>query len=155
LRIASDEADIAIVQVLGIEGPVPFVDLASTPPAPGDPVIVMGYPLGLKALIARSDAAFVEELRQQGTADFFDQAQQIATAGFMKPLATSGIVGQVTKANVVYDAETTLGGSGGPVLSLDGRVVAVNTAIFPEFGGSNLGVPAARARELFERLTGG
>ena len=35
-----------------------------------------------------------------------------------------------------------------PVLSLDGRVVAINSAILPEFGGSNLGVPAARAREL-------
>ena len=155
LRVASDEADLAIVQVLGMEGPAPFVELASTAPSPGDPVIVMGYPLGLKALIARSDADFVASLRQQGTVDFFEQARQIATAGFMKPLATRGIVGQITNANIVYDAETTLGGSGGPVLSLDGRVVAVNTAILPEFGGSNLGVPVARARELFERLRGG
>ena len=155
LRVASDEADLAIVQVLGIEGPVPFVELASTAPSLGDPVIVMGYPLGLKALIARSDADFVASLRQQGTVNFFEQARQIATAGFMKPLATRGIVGQITNANIVYDAETTLGGSGGPVLSLDGKVVAVNTAILPEFGGSNLGVPVARARELFERLPGG
>ena len=155
LRVASDEADLAVVQVLGVDGPVPFVELASTAPSLGDPVIVMGYPLGLKALIARSDADFVEGLRQQGTVDFFEQARQIATAGFMKPLATRGIVGQITNANIVYDAETTLGGSGGPVLSLDGRVVAVNTAILPEFGGSNLGVPVARARELFERLRGG
>jgi S1-C subfamily serine protease len=73
----------------------------------------------------------------------------------MKPLATRGIVGQVTSANVVYDAETTRGGSGGPVLSLDGRVVAVNTAILPEFGGSNLGIPVARVRALIERASGG
>ena len=98
LRVASDEADLAVVQVLGVEGPVPFLELASTAPSLGDPVIVMGYPLGLKALIARSDAAFVEGLRQQGTVDFFEQARRIATAGFMKPLATRGIVGQVTNA---------------------------------------------------------
>jgi serine protease Do len=60
-------------------------------------------------------------------------------------LATAGVVGQITGGAVVYDAETTHGGSGGPVLSLDGRVVAINTAILPEFGGSNLGVPASEA----------
>ena len=155
LRVASDDADLAVVQVLGVEGRVPFIELASEPPSAGDPVIVMGYPLGLKALMARSDADFIDRLRREGIADFFEQAQRIAAAGFMKPLATRGIVGQVTAASVVYDAETTSGGSGGPVLSLDGRVVAVNSAILPEFGGSNLGVPVAKARALIERLTGG
>lgn len=64
------------------------------------------------------------------------------------PLATVGVVGQVTSGSVVYDAETTHGGSGGPVLSLDGQVLAVNMAILPEFGGSNLGVPASEALRL-------
>ena len=155
LRVASDDSDLAVVQVLGLEGRVPFIELASEPPSPGDPVIVMGYPLGLRALMVRSDADFIDGLRRQGVADFFEQARQIAAAGFMKPLATQGIVGQVTSANVVYDAETTSGGSGGPVLSLDGRVVAVNAAILPEFGGSNLGVPVARVHALIERLRGG
>ena len=50
----------------------------------------------------------------------------------------------------VYDTDTTYGGSGGPVLGLDGNVVAVNAAILPEFGGSNLGVPASEARRLIE-----
>ena len=40
---------------------------------------------------------------------------------------------------------------GGPVLGLDGRVVAVNVAILPEFGGSNMGVPAAYAQQLLTR----
>ena len=155
LRVASDDADLAVVQVLGVRGRVPFVKLAHEPPLPGDPVIVMGYPLGLKALMARSDADFIDRLRREGVVDFFEQAGQLAAAGFMKPHATRGIVGQVTSANVVYDAETTRGGSGGPVLSLDGRVVAVNTAILPEFGGSNLGIPVARVRALIERASGG
>ena len=81
-------------------------------------------------------------------------AQRIAEAGFMEPLATRGIVGQVTTASIVYDAETTSGGSGGPVIDLNGRVVAVNMAILPEFGGSNLGVPAADALALIRLARG-
>ena len=51
-------------------------------------------------------------------------------------------------ATFVYDADTTLGGSGGPVLDIRGAVVAVNAAILPEYGGSNLGVPVASVRAL-------
>jgi len=56
----------------------------------------------------------------------------------------------VTDSSVVYDAETTSGGSGGPLLDLQGRVVAINSEMIREFGGSNLGVPASRARELLQ-----
>jgi S1-C subfamily serine protease len=154
LVIASDEADLAVVQMLDVVGEVRHVDLATEVPAAGDAVLVMGYPLGLRALMARSDAGFISGLQRDGISDFFDQAERMAQAGFIQPLATRGIVGQVTGASVVYDAETTSGGSGGPVLNLDGSVVAVNTAILPEFGGSNLGVPAAAALALIRRARG-
>ena len=152
--VASDEADLAVLQMTDIVGEVPHINLAIEPPAPGDAIIVMGYPLGLRALMARSDESFVTELRQDGVTDFFEQARRIAVAGFMQPLATRGIVGQVTTASIVYDAETTSGGSGGPVIDLDGNVVAVNMAILPEFGGSNLGVPSGDALALIRRARG-
>ncbi len=75
-------------------------------------------------------------------------AARLAEKGHIAPLASRGIVGQVTRATIVYDAETTHGGSGGPVLDINGSVVAVNAAILPEYGGSNLGVPVARVRAL-------
>lgn len=112
---------------------------------------MLGYPLGLRALMARSGADFVEGLRADSVTSFWEQAERLSAAGFMAPLASRGIVGQVTEDNVVYDAETTSGGSGGPVISLRGEVVAVNMAILPEFGGSNLGVPAAHVRLLLRR----
>ncbi len=62
---------------------------------------------------------------------------------------------QLTDRFVVYDAETTSGGSGGPVLNLAGEVVAVNSAILPEFGGSNLGVPVEHGRTLLEGARAG
>ena len=64
------------------------------------------------------------------------------------PRGGQGFVGQATLETIVYDAETTHGGSGGPVLGLDGAVVAVNAAGLEQFGGSNLGVSAAEARRL-------
>jgi S1-C subfamily serine protease len=137
-----------------MSGRLPFVSLANAAPVPGDAVIVVGYPLGLRALMARSEAYFVAQLQSDGVVDFYEQAERLSLAGFMQPLATRGIVGQVTSARVVYDAETTSGGSGGPVLTLAGEVVAVNTAILPEFGGSNLGVPADRVRALLDRAEG-
>jgi len=80
--------------------------------------------------------------------DIWAVARFLSEAGHIKPLATRGIVGQATSEAVVYDAETTGGGSGGPVIWLNGEVVAVNKAILPEFGGSNLGVPVKHVREL-------
>lgn len=159
LVAASDEADLAVLacsaECSDMWADAPHLGLADEPPRAGEAVVVLGYPLGLRALLARSDAAFVSTLRDEGVDDFFEQAVRIARAGYMAPLASRGIVGQVTDASVVYDAETTSGGSGGPVISLDGEVVAVNSAILPEFGGSNLGVPVAHARALLLRAGGG
>ena len=64
------------------------------------------------------------------------------------PLASRGIVGQVTADVIAYDAETTRGGSGGPVLNAKGELVAVNYAIIPDFNGSNLGVPVTHVAHL-------
>ena len=144
---ASDEADLALLCCV-VSGAADYLPLAEGPPEPGEAVLVIGYPLGIRALMARTNPEFVEGLRDAGITDFWEVAEQLSRAGHVTPLASRGIVGQVTTQSVVYDAETTSGGSGGPVLSLDGQVVAINSAILPEFGGSNLGVPAARAREL-------
>ena len=82
--------------------------------------------------------------------DFWSVARRLSEAGHIAPLATRGIVGQSSPTAVVYDAETTRGSSGGPVLGADGRVQALNVAVMREFDGSNLGVPASAARRILE-----
>lgn len=121
------------------------LDFQPRVPQPGDEVLLLGYPTGLRALVARADVKFLESITPDGPIESLTVAQQLSEAGYIKPLVSRGIVSQVTDKFIVYDAETGFGGSGGPVLDLNGRVVAINAAIIPEFGGSNMGVPAQRA----------
>ncbi len=53
---------------------------------------------------------------------------------------------------IVYDADITRGGSSGPVLTSAGELVAVNAAIQPEYGGSNLGTFLAKITRLMRSL---
>lgn len=149
---ASDTADLALLRVLDPSGMKGIgLHLSETPPKQGDDIIVLGYPTGLRSLLAQSGEAFIEKLQAAAETDFWAVSKQLAAAGFIQPLASRGIVGQATPAAVVYDAETTHGGSGGPVLDMNGRIVAVNSAILPEYGGSNFGVPAALLRTLLQQ----
>ena len=150
---ASESADLAVLRAEGLPARVVPLTLSETAPQPGAEVLVLGYPTGIRALLARTDPVFVDELMRTPGIDFWGVAQRLSRAGHIAPLATRGIVGQVTMTHVVYDAETTHGGSGGPVLGLDDRVIAVNAAVLNEFGGSNLGVPAAEAFALLEVLS--
>ncbi len=145
-----DATDIAVLRAAGIEQPLPFLRFGATPPAPGDEVIVMGYPTGMVAMLAQSGEAFVAELEKAGELDPWRVAARLAEAGFIRPLASRGIVAQRSDVTLVYDADTTHGGSGGPVLDIDGRVVAINTAIIPQYGGSNFGIPIEFARRLLD-----
>jgi S1-C subfamily serine protease len=101
-------------------------------------------------MLAQSGEDFIEELQKTEDTGFWSVAARLAEKGLIAPLASRGIVSKATAVTIVYDAETTHGGSGGPVLDIYGSVVAVNAATLPEFGGSNLGVPVAKVRALLE-----
>ena len=151
LVVASDTADVAVLRCSGVTGLVPYLPLAETPAQPGEEVFVLGYPTGIRALLARTNEAFVDSLMRDPRPDFWTMARQLSEAGHIAPLATRGIVGQATLDKVVYDAETTHGGSGGPVLGLNGEVRAINAEILADFAGSNLGIPVTHARRLLDQ----
>jgi len=149
---ASDDADIALLRIAETAVGVAGLRLADGPPTPGDDVIVMGYPTGLRSMLAQAGEVFVKDLRQSEEIDFWSVAVRLAGAGRIIPLASRGIVGRASAETIVFDADTTHGGSGGPVLDVDGAVLAVTAAILPEYGGSNLGVPAERVRALLDAV---
>lgn len=154
LVAASETSDLAVLRRQD-GGAVPVgLQSAKSLPSQGDEVIVMGYPAGLRSMIAQTGQAFITALQTSQDADFWSVSERLAAEGFITPLASRGIVGRQTISAVVYDAETTHGGSGGPVLNVHGRVVAVNSAILPEFGGSNLGVPVAEVEALLDLAAG-
>ncbi len=149
LASASDVADVALLRSALDSTMAPPIPLAEAGPALGDRVLVLGYPTGIRALLARTDPGFVNALLdRRPRPDFWEVAAALSDGGHMGPLISEGIVGQITSAAVVYDAATTHGGSGGPVLNAQGEVVAVNAAIVPEFGGANQGVPVSEVRKL-------
>ncbi len=144
----SDEADLAVLLCSGVVTELPHLSLNDRLPEPGDEVIVMGYPTGLRSMLAQTGDSFLAELQDNDNLDFWAVAERLSERGFIQPLASRGIIGQVSEATVVYDADTTHGGSGGPVLDINGGALAINTAIIPEYGGSNFGVPVVYARRL-------
>ena len=145
---ASEEADLAVLSCSEVLDGLPHLKLSVRPPAPGDEVIVMGYPTGMRSMLAQTGDDFLADLQADESLDFWEVARRLSKAQFIRPLSSRGIVGQQSATTVVYDADTTHGGSGGPVLDIDGNAIAINTAIIPEYGGSNFGVPVEFARRL-------
>jgi S1-C subfamily serine protease len=145
---ASDGADLAVLKCSVVTEDIPRLRLSGVAPVQGDPVVVMGYPTGLRSMLAQTGAKFIDDLRAGEELDFWQIAAHLAKNDFIHPLASQGIVAQITAAAIAYDAETTHGGSGGPVLDGNGNVVAVNAAIIPGYNGSNIGVPVSYAKEL-------
>ena len=145
---ASEETDLALLRYVSKVDLPKGLRLADVPPKSGDQVILMGYPTGLRSLLTQAGGVFISELQKSKDTEFRSVAARLSKSGLIVPLASRGIVGRTSDERIVYDAETTHGGSGGPVLNTNGEVVAVNAAILPEYGGSNLGVPVHKVRSF-------
>ena len=75
--------------------------------------------------------------------------QRYPLAGQANPRVTLRVVDLASGIDrLVYDAQTTSGGSGGPLFNDSGKVIGVNFAILSGFSGSNFAVPISRAAKL-------
>jgi serine protease Do len=144
--LVSKDADLAVASVkLPADMNVQPLPLTSRPTSPGDPVVVIGYPLGVTTMVAKSTAFPYREftLRQtQGNVD------HLAKVKLIRPSATQGHVVDASDQTLMYDASTAHGSSGGPVFNLHGEVIGVNAAFIDGFTGSSLGVSTGLLQEL-------
>ena len=147
------EADVALLQapLARVRLPVLPLDRAGRDAAPGRPVVLLGYPAGIEALLAKADAKKVKELMAGEVPDMYQLADTMAAQGLIRPSATQGHLSDVQAHQLTYDAQTAIGGSGGPLLSNSGRVIGINYAILERFSGSNFGIPIRFGLALLEQ----
>jgi S1-C subfamily serine protease len=77
----SDEADLALLRGSAVPDSIIALPLSITPVRPGQEVIVLGYPLGIRALMARTGATFVQQLLSEGDVDFWTAAERLSARG--------------------------------------------------------------------------
>ncbi len=146
----STQADLA---TLKLQSPVPAhaallkLDDRSEASVTGDAVVLIGYPTGIEGILARAGNDITRKIAENSQ-DVTQIVSQLAAQDLIRPTTTQGHIGDVLKDKIVYDAATTVGGSGGPLFNRDGKVIGVNFAILKDFGGSNLAVPVRYADEL-------
>jgi DNA-binding response OmpR family regulator/S1-C subfamily serine protease len=118
-----------------------FIDSAKSAAQPGEPIVLMGYATGLAALLARTDEDTAQQIVTQGGTDISQVLDALARRNLIRPLITQGHIGDVLPDRIVFDAQTTSGGSGGPLINEQGKVIGVTYAVLKGFGGSNFGIP--------------
>jgi len=117
----------------------------------GESIVLMGYATGLDAVLARLDDSTLHDTVTESRGDSRQILNRLAEKNLIRPLITQGHLGDVLPGQIVYDAQTAAGGSGGPVFNREGKVIGVNHAVIEGFGGSNFGVPARFAEPLLAR----
>ncbi len=146
--VLSGNRDLALLRVASLPGgrslePLP---LAESSPPPGELVTVIGYPMGIAGMVAKSPAAIYERLAYRR--DDIGAANELAALALIRPSATVGHLGDVVGDKLVYDAPTAHGGSGGPVFNSTGQVIGINAAYIDGFSGGTLGIGVESLRPL-------
>jgi DNA-binding response OmpR family regulator/S1-C subfamily serine protease len=148
----SDEADLAVVHgdLSELKRPPLKLDSRKEAAVSGDALLSFGYATGIDAILARAGDETVREIVKISGGDPKLILSELAKRKLIRPLVTQGHVGDVLTDKIVYDAQTTSGGSGGPLLNRQGGVIGVTFAVVKGFGGSNFGVPIRFASPLLK-----
>jgi S1-C subfamily serine protease len=119
--------------------------------ASGQPVVLIGYPAGLEGLVARVDEKGRSGARPYGNLSYRIQLNELASNYKIRPQSTQGHISDVSP-QLVYDARTDEGGSGGPVFGANGKVIGINQAILLNSQATtNFGVPIRFGIELLKK----
>jgi hypothetical protein len=146
--VLSAQGDLAVLRIEDTEAvhqlrPLP---LAADIPNPGELVAVVGYPMGVLGMVAKSPPAVYDRLAYRR--DDQGAANELAALSLIRPSSTCGHLGDVVGDKLIYDAPTAHGGSGGPVFNSQGEVIGVNAAYIDGFSGGTLGVSVRALKPL-------
>jgi DNA-binding response OmpR family regulator/S1-C subfamily serine protease len=148
----SDEADLAVLKgdLSGLKKPILKLDARKEAAVSGQTLLSLGYATGISAILARAGEDAVSEIAKTTGGRPKEVADELLRRKLIRPLVTQGHIGDVLPDKIVYDAQTTSGGSGGPLINRDGEVIGVTFAVVKGFGGSNFGVPIRFAQPLLK-----
>ncbi len=146
----SKTSDLAVLKAedMNLVHGLSTLPLAKSPGAPGQLVTVIGYPMGIAGMVAKSPTGIYERLAYRH--NDISAASELAALSLIRPSTTCGHLGDVVGDKLIYDAPTAHGGSGGPVFNTKGEVIGVNSAYMDGFTGGTLGVSVDLLRPLLQ-----
>jgi serine protease Do len=130
--------------------PVLPLDEAGEGTANGQPVVLIGYPAGIEGLLAKTDEADRPGLLTSGRTSLRTLLNELAGRALISPYSTRGYITDLPSRKIAYDAQTSEGGSGGPVFGSNGKVIGINQAMLPG-SPANFGVPIRYGLDLIKR----
>jgi S1-C subfamily serine protease len=144
----SKTSDLAVLRITDQQATrnIAALPLAKSAGSPGQLVTVIGYPMGIAGMVAKSPSGIYERLAYRR--NDLSAASELAALSLIRPSTTCGHLGDVVGDKLIYDAPTAHGGSGGPVFNVKGEVIGVNSAYMDGFTGGTLGVSVESLRPL-------
>ena len=146
----SSNEDLAVLRIEdkdAVRG-IAVLALAKGIASPGELVTVIGYPMGIAGMVAKSPSGIYQRLAYRH--NDITAASELAALSLIRPSTTCGHLGDVVGDKLIYDAPTAHGGSGGPVFNSNAEVIGVNSAYIDGFSGGTLGISVEALRPLIE-----
>ncbi len=144
----SPTGDLAVLRIedkKSVRG-LAVLPLAKGTSLPGELVTVIGYPMGIAGMVAKSPIGIYQRLAYRH--NDITAASELAALSLIRPSTTCGHLGDVVGEKLIYDAPTAHGGSGGPVFNSNAEVIGVNSAYIDGFSGGSLGFSIDALRPL-------
>jgi len=150
-RISSD-ADVALLKGKFSKSSIKEIAFADGrgSAVSGRPVVLLGYPTGINAILARTGEQTLRSIATTTKGDPKEVMEELARRHLIRPVVTQGHIGDVLPDKIIYDAQTTSGGSGGPLFNSEGKVIGINFAMVRDFGGSNFAIPIGYGKSLLK-----
>ena len=116
----------------------------------GQPMVLIGYPAGLDGLMAKVDDKERKGLSLNRRSSLKAVLNELGARELIRPLTTQGHISDLLTRRIVHDAQTSDGGSGGPIFGANGKVIGINQAVLDN-SPAKFGVPIRYGAELLQK----